>query len=131
MARERQVQPKRCFSPDSHIYLSSDHTFMAIGGFVSSTAVGRGAVETIFKSGALRGILGHGSPASYSLVKERLLQVTGALRARVTIGATFFRQTALACGECGKNYFAQTVFAFWRAAQRDAKGVARLTHRAV
>src|SRR2546421_6687153 len=65
------------------------------------------------------GIAGHfgacSAATSYSLVNERLLPVTGALRARVTNGATFFGKTAFAFGERGKKIFLVTIFAFPRA----------------
>jgi hypothetical protein len=51
----------------------------------------------------LSGILGHASTAAYSLAKEHPPQVTGALRARVTNGATFFDESAFAIAPTSKK----------------------------
>jgi hypothetical protein len=71
------------------------------------------------------------SPVSYSLVKEHLLPVTGALRARVANGATCFWKSALAHQKRQKKEFAKAVFRSRRAAHAENLCVALnacLTH---
>jgi hypothetical protein len=65
------------------------------------------------------GIAGHfgacAAATRYSLVKEHPPSLPGALRARVTNGATFFGKTAFAFRERGKKIFFLTIFGFPRA----------------